>query len=82
MWEGEEQTCTQVGFNLRLYMDIILLWHVLRGPFYFPGSLSGEGEGSSFLPEDTLEGNSGAAVVVAIGLWVVLVLLMFPLFLM
>lgn len=54
--EGEEHTCTQVGFTLRLYMDIILLWHVLRGPFYFPGSPDGEGDGSSFLPEDTLEG--------------------------
>lgn len=54
--EGEEHTCTQVGFNLRPYMGIIILWHILRGPFYFPGSPDGEGEGCSFLPEDTLEG--------------------------
>lgn len=54
--EGEEHTCTQVGFNLRLYMGIVIWWHVLRGPFYFPGSPDGEGQGCSFLPEDTLEG--------------------------
>lgn len=39
-------------------MDIILLCHVLRGPFCFPGSPDGEGDSSSFLPEDTPEGKA------------------------
>lgn len=57
-WGREEHTCTQVGCTPRLYMGIILLWHVLRGPFYFPGSPDGEGDSSSFLPEDTPEGKA------------------------